>query len=285
MKRLWGAVLALGMPVVQAAGPAATAPAAAAAPFECVIDVDQTVELRGPAEARIQQVLVRRGDKVQAGQTLVVLEAAVEQSALDAASYRAQMQGRIDTARNRVDFADKKLARIRGLHQQDYATAQQRDEAEAEKRLADSELREATESQELARREAQQARDALARRSLRSPITGVVVERRGHPGEQADGGPARQPILKLARIDPLRVEAVLPLSMWGQVRVGGAATVAPETLGGRHPARITQVDSVVDAASGTFGVQLQLLNPQGQVPAGIRCKLSIERAGNGAPRP
>lgn len=281
MKRYWAAGLqALGMASAQAAGaPAPTSP------YECVIDVDQTVELRGPSEARIQSVLVRRGDKVQAGQTLVLLETAVEQSAVEAAAYRAQMQGRIDTARARVEFADKKLARVQGLHRQEYATSQQRDEAEAEQRLAHSELREATEGQELARREAQQARDALARRSLRSPFNGVVVERRGHPGELADGGAARQPILKLARVDPLRVEAVLPLALWGQVKVGGNATVLPEVLGGRHPAKVTQVDSVIDAASGTFSVQLQLLNPQGRVPAGIRCKLELDRAGNGAVRP
>ncbi|MFG6433439.1 efflux RND transporter periplasmic adaptor subunit [Roseateles sp. LYH14W] len=244
--------------------------------FECVLDVDQTVELRGPSETRIASVLVRRGDKVRAGQALVQLDASVEQSALDAAAFRATMQGRIETARNRVDYAEKKLTRTTELHRQNYAPLKEQEEAQAESKLATSELREAVEAQELAKREMAQARDILARRTLRSPFDGVVVERRGHPGELADGGPARQPILKLARIDPLRVEAVLPLAMWGRLKVADTATVLPEGLGGRHPARITQIDGLFDAASGTFGVQLAMINPQARLPAGIRCKLEFD---------
>jgi len=278
---------------VKAQGPAkppAAAPARLPDAFECVIDVYQTVELRGPSDGRIAAVLVRRGDKVRANQPLVQLEASAEQSAADAAAFRATMQGRIETARNRADFAGKKLARINELHRQNYAPAKEQEEADAENKLAASELREALEGQELARRESAQARDLLARRTLRSPFDGVVAERRGNPGEQADGGPARQPILKLARIDPLRVEAVLPLAMWGRVRVAAGATVVPETLGGRYRARITQVDSLFDAASGTFGVQLEMLNPQSQssqttLPAGIRCKLEFDTAATGKPAP
>jgi hypothetical protein len=31
------------------------------------------------------------------------------------------------------------------------------------------------------------------------------------------------------------------------------------------------VDRVIDAASGTFGVRLQLSNPGNRIPAGLRC--------------
>jgi hypothetical protein len=33
------------------------------------------------------------------------------------------------------------------------------------------------------------------------------------------------------------------------------------------------VDRVIDAASGTFGVRLELPNRNGKVPAGIRCRV------------
>ena len=42
------------------------------------------------------------------------------------------------------------------------------------------------------------------------------------------------------------------------------------------PARVTVVDRVVDAASGTFGVRLELPNPDYRLPAGLKCKVRFE---------
>jgi multidrug efflux pump subunit AcrA (membrane-fusion protein) len=50
--------------------------------------------------------------------------------------------------------------------------------------------------------------------------------------------------------------------------------VRPEApVSGTHPARVTVVDRVVDAASGTFGVRLQLPNPGYRLPAGLKCEI------------
>jgi len=42
-----------------------------------------------------------------------------------------------------------------------------------------------------------------------------------------------------------------------------------------HTAKVTVVDRVIDAASGTFGVRLQLENPDNRFPAGIRCSVRL----------
>lgn len=42
-----------------------------------------------------------------------------------------------------------------------------------------------------------------------------------------------------------------------------------------HRARVTVVDRVVDAASGTFGVRLALPNPGHRIPAGLKCKVRL----------
>ncbi|CAN0204246.1 unnamed protein product [Phaeothamnion confervicola] len=44
-------------------------------------------------------------------------------------------------------------------------------------------------------------------------------------------------------------------------------------VAGSFRARVTLVDKVIDAASGTFGVRLELPNPGGRVPAGIKCRV------------
>jgi multidrug efflux pump subunit AcrA (membrane-fusion protein) len=115
---------------------------------------------------------------------------------------------------------------------------------------------------------------------MRSPLNGVVVDRMLNPGDLAEAGTGRKAVLKLAQIDPLRVEVVLPLDAYGKLRVGMTGQITPEGLGGRHPAAVKVVDRVFDAASGTFGVRLELPNRSGALPGGIRCQVDFPNLKN-----
>ena len=83
-------------------------------------------------------------------------------------------------------------------------------------------------------------------------------------------------ILKLAQISPLLVELILPVQQFGQIKVGDSATVFPEApVGGQFNATVTVVDRLVDAASGTFGVRLEVPNPGNRLPAGLKCSVNF----------
>jgi multidrug efflux pump subunit AcrA (membrane-fusion protein) len=117
-------------------------------------------------------------------------------------------------------------------------------------------------------------------RTIRSPINGVVVERFMSPGEF----PKQERILKLAQLNPLRVEAYVPISMLGKVNVGMEAQVKPEEpVSGTHKAKVTVVDHVIDAGSGTLGIRMELPNPDLRIPAGLKCTVRFpqkqEKAG------
>jgi RND family efflux transporter MFP subunit len=245
---------------------------AQANPYDCLIEPNQSVELRSPVEGVIHDVLVKRGDRVRAGQVLVQLDSSVEQSSVELARYRAQVSGRLQSAKNRLDYTSKKYERSQELHSKEFVAAQARDEAQAEKLLAESAFKEAQEELEVARLEYRQAQEALNRRTLRSPFEGVVVDRLLNPGDLAESGTGRKPILKLAQVRPLRVEVVLPIEAYGQIKRLSTADITPEALGGSYKATVTIVDSVFDAASGTFGVRLELPNTASALPAGVRCK-------------
>jgi RND family efflux transporter MFP subunit len=263
------ALAAIAFGCLSAAGPAA------ANPFECLILPNQTVELRSPVEGLIEKVLVQRGDRVRAGQVLVQLESAAETSAVQLARHRAEAQGRLASAESRLDYATKKLERSRDLQARNFVTAQARDEAEAEKRIIEAELRDARENRQQAALELRHAQDLLQRRVLRSPFDGVVMDRMLNPGDLAESGTGRKPILKLVQVEPLRVEAVLPLAAYGKLQPRSTADVMPEGLGGAYAAKVKVIDSVFDTASGTFGVRLELPNAAGRLPAGIRCKVDF----------
>jgi RND family efflux transporter MFP subunit len=243
--------------------------------FECLIEANQTVEIRSPVEGLIAQILVDRGDSVKRGQLLVELQSDLERANLEAAKYRITMIGRVTSAQSRVEYTSKKFERAQELHAERVAPEQVLDDARAEKRLAAAEYKDALENQELARLEFRRAQEHLNLRLLRSPFDGYVVERFSHPGDLAEAGSARKAILKIAQINPLRVEVVLPQSLFGQVRKGARASVRPEGFQKPYEATVLVVDKGIDAASATFGVRLSLSNPAGEIPSGLRCGIEF----------
>ena len=59
-----------------------------------------------------------------------------------------------------------------------------------------------------------------------------------------------------------------------QTQPGSAALVVPEKpVGGQHVGKVIVVDRVLDAASNTFGVRIELPNSALALPAGLRCKV------------
>ena len=261
-------------------GLAGAAASALAAPFDCLVEPAQVVEIRTPVEGLIDKVHVQRGDSVKRGQVMVELLSNLERSTAESARFRAQMEGQIAAARNRLDYATKKLARATDLALQNYASAQVRDEAEAERKVAESELLAAQENRELAKIEHRRSLDALALRSVTSPFNGIVLDRLLNPGDLADAGSGRKPVLKIAQVDPLRVDIVLPAALIGSVRPGSKVTLT--MLGSRHATSVKMVDRVVDAASGTFVARIELPNPTYAIPGGIRCQAEIDGVSNPA---
>lgn len=247
-----------------------------AAEYDCLIEARQQVEIRSPVDAVIETVKVQRGDLIKKGQVIATLESGPERAALELAKSRAVMQGELKTAEARVDLAEKKMVRAEELYKQNFVSVNARDEAQAEFRVATEQLRQAKENQKLAELEVIRSSEILAMRSIKSPFTGVVVNVLQKPGEFSSSN-LKDPIVKLAEIDPLHVEVILPVALYGKIKLGAQATVIPEQpVSGRYAATVKVVDRVIDAASGTFGVRLELPNRQREIPAGARCKVQFK---------
>lgn len=247
--------------------------AAFAADYDCLIEARQQVEIRSPVEAVIESVLVQRGDFVKKGQVIATMESGPERAALDLARSRATMQGELKAAEARLELAEKKLQRADELYKQNFISVNARDEAQAEYQFSVEQLRQAQENQKLAQLDVDRNSQVLALRTIRSPLSGVVVNVLQKPGEFSSTN-LKDPIIKLAEVDPLHVEVVLPVALYGSIKVGQRAQVMPEQpVGGRHGATVKVVDRVIDAASGTFGVRLELPNRNRAIPAGVRCRV------------
>ena len=246
--------------------------------YDCLIEPTQTVELGAPVSGLIERVLVKRGDRVARNQVLATLESHAEQAAADLAHYKSQLAGPTQQAQSKIEFSQRKFTRRHEMAGEQLMSKQDSDDAEAELKQAQAELVTAKENREVARLEYVQQNSQLALRTIRSPFDGVVVDQMMWPGEIFEPGATKHAVLKVAQLDPLRVRVVMPLRAFGEPRAGMGASIAPEIPAGSHySAKVTNVDRMVDAASGTFVVFMDLPNPKLDIPSGVKCKATLAR--------
>ncbi len=239
--------------------------------YACLMEPRQVLKLAAPVQGVVATVTVDRGDRVTKGQVVATLDSEVEEAAALIAQVRAANDTAIRSGRARLDFLKRKQTRNEQLRTTDAVSFAAMDEATADARVADATLREAELNMAMARLEARRAEGQLQQRRIVSPVNGVVTERALGPGEFRND---QAHILTVAELDPLRIEAFLPIALYGRVRVGDRAEVLPEApVGGAYPATVTVVDHVLDAASSTIGVRLELPNPGLLLPAGVHCRV------------
>jgi RND family efflux transporter MFP subunit len=207
------------------------------------------VNVGSPLDGVLEKVMVTRGDRVRKGQVVAQLRSSVQQAA-------------VDLSKAHVEFGRRRAKRNKELFTQELITAQEHDELETEVRLRELELK--------------KDKELLRLRTITSPVDGVVVKRHLQPGEfiRAD----KSDVLTLAQIDPLNIEVIVPASLFGKIKVGmtGKVSMAPyvaETL----EAKVVVVDKVIDAASRTLGIRLQLTNKSNKIPAGVACSVFFEK--------
>lgn len=246
--------------------------------FDCIIEARQMVDIRSPVEGLISSVAAERGEFVKRGQVVVTLESGPERAALAVARQKADSVGPLKSAEAKLDLAVKKEKRAEELARQNFISNNALEEARTERSLAESELKVARENQKMAELEVARATEVLSMRTLKSPVNGVVVDRYLKAGEFANAN-VKDPILRIAEIDPLNVEVILPARIYGHVQRGDRAEVVPETPKQSFSARVAVVDRVINAASGTFGVRLELPNEKQLVPAGAKCKVKFLKLG------
>lgn len=210
--------------------------------LSCYIEPSADVTVGTTAEGRLVRMLVDRSDHVEKGQLLAELDSSLERAAIDTKSAQAA-------------YAGRRLERIRELKAAKLITEQEADDIGTEKSIANLELLE--------------RREQLKLKRITSPIDGVIVERMATEGDLVKGGE----VFRIVRLDPLYVETVMPLERFGTIAKGDKYQVRLQHLESIHDAEVVNVDSIIDAASSTYRVRLQLSNPGNKIPSGLKCSV------------
>lgn len=213
----------------------------AAAQLSCLLEPSQQVEISSQTPGVVKVVNIERGDQVRKGQKLLELDSAIQRAAFL-------------TAKARAEFAERKVHRNQNLLEKNLLSDLERDELFTEKELAELALKESN--------------ALLKQRTVYSPLNGLVVKRNISVGEYIGS----EPVAKLVSLDPLYVEVVMRSEVYGQLKKGMSVSIQPELDSQSYQGKIKIVDKIIDAASATFGVRIELPNPDFLLPAGLKCK-------------
>ena len=217
----------------------------------------ETAIVSAQVVGRIQQVLVREGDNVRAGQTLAVLDDAALRASVDQAQagVKAAQQEQA-AAQTDATLAASTLDRYRQLQAEKSVSPQEMDEV-AQRAAAASARLEAVRSQtDAARAQETGARTMLGYTRLVAPFAGVVTARMADPGTLASPG---VPLLQVDEAGALQLQATVDESAIAIIHKGMKVQVA---IDGASSADVTgtvaEIDPAADPASHSFTVKIDL---------------------------
>ena len=270
-----GRVAAIALALVLGAfAPRSDAAGEVLSDLDCVVEPSAVVDLGPAVPGRLHETRYDRSDFVAAGTLLARLESGVEEVAVAIAEQVASSETAVELRAATSAFGARTLTRNERLAAESSVSAQALDQVRTEAGIAALQLRQEREGQTLARLELERARAQLARREIRSPIDGSVVERFRETGEYVDA----EPVYRVARLDPLHVEVIVPVEYLDRLVAGMGAGVTIAVPGFENvplAATVRRIDTVADAASATYGVRLVLPNPDLTIPSGVRCSVDF----------
>jgi cobalt-zinc-cadmium efflux system membrane fusion protein len=234
----------------------------------CLIGPLRSADIGSPVTGIIDRMVVDVGDSVKQGQPVVMLRADVETAGERAAHTRWSLDADVRASEASLELSRQRHQRAVELLASGFVSPQAVEQASTELRLAEQRLAQSKGQRAVLQTDLEVAKTQVNQRTVRAPFDGVVIERFRHPGERVED----RPLLRVASLDPLRVDLIVPATRFGQYRLRDQISITPE-LPGTSPvnAEVTHVDRVIDAASNTFRVRLNLPNPGHRLPAGARC--------------
>jgi len=229
---------------------------------QVVYDEDVTARISAPIAGRVLALKAQPGDRVSAGQALLVMDAPDLGSAVaDMDKARAdEVQKRLALERTKTLYSGEALAR-KDLEaaEADYAAAQ------AETRRASLRLKYLSPG----------ARLGGEGYVLRSPIAGVVADRQVNPGMEISPGMAN-PLFVVSDPTRLWVMVDLPEKLLSEVAPGNPVSIQvdayPDT---RFAGRIAKIAPALDPQTRRVSVRCSVGNRDGRLKPAMFARVSL----------
>lgn len=233
----------------------------------------ETSILSAQVVGRVQQVPVREGDSVRAGQTLVILDDATLKSASEQAEAAVKAAENQQTAaQTNADLAASTLARYKQLQAQKSVSPQEMDEVTRRAEAAAAQV-DALRAQSNAMKAQQSgARAMLSYTRVAAPFAGVITARMVDPGALASPG---VPLVQIDSGGPLQMQTTVAESAISSIHAGMKMILSFDGAPGAGlQGTVAQIVPAADASSHTFLVKIDL-PPAKELRAGMYATAEI----------
>jgi len=229
---------------------------------------------------RVQQVMVREGDIVRAGQPLVALEDAVLRASADQAEAAVKAaENQQAAAQTNAELASSTLARYKQLQEQKSVSPQEFDEVTRRAQASSAQVDALGAQVGAAKAQATGARAVLGYARITAPFAGVITARMVDPGALASPG---VPLLQIDSSGPLQLQATVAESAIGVIHKGMKIPVKVDAASSQDPiGTVSDIVPAADPASRSFLVKIDL-PPSPLLRAGMYAAASIVTGMRGA---
>jgi len=213
--------------------------------FPAVLLSDRTALIKSIHDERVAEIQVRVGQRVGKGEPLLRLVDDEERLELERAAAL-------------LDRVRAESARTKRLHEEEQVSDVLLEQTQTDLRLAEADFK--------------LAQIRLAERTVRAPFKGVVAERYVDQGASVQIG---DPLVRVTALTPLRVEAVLPEDMLPRLQQSKEIVVYLDSPSVTMRLPLRPYPFVVDPASGTFLLHVELDNRDHRLVPGVSCRIGI----------
>jgi RND family efflux transporter MFP subunit len=227
---------------------------------------------------RVEKFLVREGDTVRAGQTIVILDDATLRSSADQAqSGVTAAEQQEAAAQANADLAASTLARYKQLESQRSVSPQEMDEVTRRAEAAAAEVAALKAQVDAIRAQQAGASAMLGYTRIVAPFAGTVTARMIDPGTMAAPG---VPLVQIDSAGPLELDTTIPESAIAGLRNDMKLDVTVDSISGQSfPGSVAEIVPAADPATHSFLVKIALpssklllagLSASASIPAGSK---------------
>ncbi len=235
---------------------------------------DQTVSVVPKTAGRLQDISVKLGDRVNRGQRIAGIED--EEIREQVKQAEAAFEVAKATIRQReadLDLSKTNVERSRNLFQRQLLPQQTLDDAEAKYQSAQAalDLARAQNTQSQARLD--ELRINQQNTVITSPVNGFVARRAADPGAFVSNN---APIVDVVDIRRVRLVANIIEKDLKQIGVGDSARVEVDAFPGESfMGRIARISPVLDPATRTAAIEVEIPNDQYRLKPGMYARVGI----------
>lgn len=211
------------------------------------LKASQSAIIKARVAGELQELSVREGDRVQAGQVI----ARIDQTEYQARVRQAQQQA--DAAKAQVDIAQRQFDNNQALVNQGFIS-------QTALLTSQASLNGATATHAAALAALDLANKSLADATLRSPLSGVVAQRLVQPGERVA---IEARLVEVINLSQLELEAALTAEDASLVRVGMTAQLKVEGVDTPITAKVLRINPSAQSGSRSILVYLGIQGREG----------------------